>query len=171
MRTPRVAADRESLQVLPAKVITLALLLSSCAPSSVAIESTDDRSEPFASELVADSDARGLHVVVRGSPGVHVITDAAWMTDYNVSNETCAAGVQQGNVIVLAPVDEWIVCVDANGQHDTLRPTPRGVKLVLAHELAHYAGIIEHADHGLMAHYDTGCIGREVDCLAEELRR
>jgi hypothetical protein len=140
----------------------LLLLLVSCAPPPIAIA---DASVAPASALLEDDASRAVGAVELAPGGVLVMTDAEWIGEYNRRNATCASGVTQGNVIVLASTEKWSTCIDANGQADQLRLTARGAKLTLAHELGHAAGWVEHTATGLMALYDTSCIGREVECL------
>lgn len=155
-------------------IIVAAIMLAACRGPDVLIEDADAASAEAVAYLIESVAVLGDPVVQRGAPGVHVLTDAEWITDYNRAHKSCAWAVQQGNVIVLSAPDAWSVCVaerkDGTLNETTFRPTPETVRMLLAHELAHAAGIIEHRESGLMAHYDKSCLHRIPECLIEVLQ-
>lgn len=143
----------------------LAFMLAACGPI-VRVEAVDDETKPVLDALIADLLAVDSRAVGYDRPGVTLLVDTERLSQHNVEYGSCAAGVYESanDVVYMASVNDWARCSNGN----TLKLTAGGAKLVLAHELGHVAGL-QHKDSGLMAPFDTSCLGTEAACLAREL--
>jgi hypothetical protein len=150
-------------------VRSLCLLLVACTPH-VNVDRVDALAAEVVLELVDDAEADGSRVVRFAHPGVTVIVDSAWLSEYNRTHPgACATGHFDGSVIRIASTTEFVWCDDDS----ETKLSRAGQKLVIAHELGHAGGIVEHAPHGIMAQgapqYE--CLHRETRCLADALAR
>jgi hypothetical protein len=141
------------------------LILLACCKTTVGIEKVDAEAREPLDQLIADLRALGRwDVVGYAKPGISVRVDAAFISQYNQEQKSCADALYDRvqRVATISSQHEWTACYQGTTH---VKLSLLGQKAALAHELGHAAGL-EHSTSGIMSP-DGGreCIYHIAECL------